>query len=111
MKLILKMTDNKKWFNSIFNSSANQDLASRNNHNMNQDNLIHNESFEKKLIVFSPETELLWTYGQKIVQCTDEREKFFKTIDDISVKMKERALNNYGFVCFILILNQRSNSI
>ena len=35
-----------------------------------------------------------------MVKC-DDSINYFKVIDDISVKMKERALNDYGFVCIL----------
>ena len=48
--------------------------------------------------VFSPESSLLLTHGKKIVQFKDDEANFLQAIDDISVKMRERALHDYGFV-------------
>ena len=45
---------------------------------------------------WSPESEIIWTHGKKILQCIDSKDSFYESIDDIAVIMKERAQNGYG---------------
>lgn len=42
--------------------------------------------------------ELVWANGRQILQCLDEKEQLDLATDDISLKMRKRALADYGFV-------------
>lgn len=45
---------------------------------------------------WSPICEIVWTKGKKILQCLDSRDEKYKSLDDISVNMRQRAMTNYG---------------
>jgi len=47
---------------------------------------------------WSPICEIVWTKGKKILQCLDPRDEKYKTLDDISVNMRHRAITNYGMI-------------
>lgn len=47
---------------------------------------------------WSPICEIVWTKGKKILQCLDPRDERYKSLDDISVNMRHRAITNYGMV-------------
>lgn len=47
---------------------------------------------------WSPICEIVWTKGKKILQCLDPRDEKYKSLDDISVNMRHRAITNYGMI-------------
>lgn len=47
---------------------------------------------------WSPICEIVWTKGKKILQCLDPRDERYKSLDDISVQMRHRAITNYGMI-------------
>ena len=47
---------------------------------------------------WSPICEIVWTKGKEIIQCLDPRDEKYKSLDDISVNMRHRAITNYGMV-------------
>lgn len=47
---------------------------------------------------WSPICEIVWTNGKKIQQCLDPRDERYKSLDDISVQMRHRAITNYGMI-------------
>jgi len=47
---------------------------------------------------WSPICEIVWTKGKKILQCLDPRDEKYKSLDDISVNMRHRAITSYGMV-------------
>lgn len=47
---------------------------------------------------WSPICEIVWTKGKKILQCLDSRDEKYKSLDDISVNMRQRAITNYGMI-------------
>lgn len=47
---------------------------------------------------WSPICEIVWTKGKKILQCLDSRDEKYKSLDDISVNMRHRAITNYGMI-------------
>lgn len=47
---------------------------------------------------WSPICEIVWTKGKKILQCLDPRDERYKSLDDISVNMRHRAITNYGMI-------------
>lgn len=54
---------------------------------------------------WSPTSEIVWTCGRKVLQCVDSRDDFYKCLDDISVKMRRRALQGYGLKVLFYLLN------
>lgn len=47
---------------------------------------------------WSPICEIVWTKGKKFLQCLDARDEKYKSLDDISVNMRHRAITNYGMI-------------
>lgn len=47
---------------------------------------------------WSPICEIVWTKGKRILQCLDPRDEKYKSLDDISVNMRHRAITNYGMI-------------
>lgn len=45
---------------------------------------------------WSPVSEIIWTHGKKILQCIDQRDSVYASIDDIAVQMRTLALGGYG---------------
>ncbi|KAF8781655.1 GATOR complex protein MIOS like protein [Argiope bruennichi] len=52
--------------------------------------------FDRITLNWSPTSEIVWTYGRKILQCVDSRDEFYSCLNDISVKMRKRACQGYG---------------
>ncbi|XP_013772701.1 GATOR complex protein MIOS-like [Limulus polyphemus] len=52
--------------------------------------------FDRITLNWSPTSEIVWTHGKKLLQCIDHRDQQYKSLDDISVKMRRRALLGYG---------------
>ncbi|GFV20535.1 GATOR complex protein MIOS [Trichonephila clavipes] len=55
--------------------------------------------FDRITLNWSPTSEIVWTFGRKILQCVDSRDEFYLCLNDISVKMRKRACQGYGFKC------------
>ncbi|GFT39799.1 GATOR complex protein MIOS [Nephila pilipes] len=53
--------------------------------------------FDRITLNWSPTSEIVWTFGRKILQCVDSRDEFYLCLNDISVKMRKRACQGYGF--------------
>lgn len=54
------------------------------------------QDMKKVTLNWSPASEIVWTNGQTLLQAIDSRDDFYKCIEDVSVKMRERARQNYG---------------
>ncbi len=52
--------------------------------------------FERITLNWSPTSKLGWSNGKKIIQYIDNTDIVYSTLDDISVKMKQRAVAGYG---------------
>ncbi|XP_074600289.1 GATOR complex protein mio [Brevipalpus obovatus] len=59
-------------------------------------NHLTNKGEPKVTLNWSPSSEIIWTNGEKFFQCLDSRDNYYKSIEDVSVKMRERAKQNYG---------------
>ncbi|GFS35706.1 GATOR complex protein MIOS [Trichonephila inaurata madagascariensis] len=61
--------------------------------------------FDRITLNWSPTSEIVWTFGRKILQCVDSRDEFYLCLNDISVKMRKRACQGYGFKMPKIYLN------
>ncbi|XP_035227424.1 GATOR complex protein MIOS-like isoform X2 [Stegodyphus dumicola] len=52
--------------------------------------------FDRITLNWSPTSEIVWTYGRKILQCVDSTDEFYSCLNDISVIMRKRAYQGYG---------------
>ncbi|XP_046390377.1 GATOR complex protein MIOS-B [Ischnura elegans] len=51
---------------------------------------------ERITLNWSPSSKLIWTYGRQTLRYMNETDPAYACLDDISVKIKERAMNDYG---------------
>ena len=59
--------------------------------------------YERVTLNWSPTSKLCWSNGKKMIQYIDNTDDVYAQLDDISVKMKQRAQNGYGLkVSFLL---------
>ncbi|XP_053214415.1 GATOR complex protein MIOS-like [Panonychus citri] len=54
------------------------------------------KGFGRVTLNWSPASEIIWTNGRELLQCIDYRDDFYKAIEDVAVKMRERASQDYG---------------
>lgn len=54
------------------------------------------KGFGRVTLNWSPASEIIWTNGRELLQCIDARDDYYKSIEDVSVKMRERASQDYG---------------
>lgn len=52
--------------------------------------------FDRITLNWSPTSEIVWTQGRRLLHCVDSRDKFYDCLDDLSIKMKKRAILDYG---------------
>ncbi|KAK6624092.1 hypothetical protein RUM44_010950 [Polyplax serrata] len=51
---------------------------------------------ERITLNWLPCSQLIWTYGRKSLKVLKENDKLYSSMNDISVKIKKRAISNYG---------------
>ncbi|KAG8195761.1 hypothetical protein JTE90_010637 [Oedothorax gibbosus] len=61
--------------------------------------------FDRITLNWSPTSEIVWTFGRKVLQSLDSRDEFYDRLNDISVKMRKRACQGYGLTMSKLWLN------
>lgn len=52
--------------------------------------------FERITLNWLPTSRLIWNHGKKLLRYIDEDSDYYESLDDISVKIKQRALAGYG---------------
>ncbi|XP_066997693.2 GATOR2 complex protein MIOS isoform X2 [Anabrus simplex] len=52
--------------------------------------------FERITLNWSPNSSILWTQGRRFLKYINDKDAFYNSFGDISVKIKRRALNDYG---------------
>ncbi|XP_023223348.1 GATOR complex protein MIOS-B-like [Centruroides sculpturatus] len=52
--------------------------------------------FDRITLNWSPTSEIVWTQGRRLLQCVDSRDKFYDCLNDLSIKMRQRAILDYG---------------
>lgn len=52
--------------------------------------------YERITLNWSSTSKLCWSNGKKTIQYVDNTDEIYTKLDDISVKMKQRALAGYG---------------
>jgi hypothetical protein len=52
--------------------------------------------FERITLNWSSTSKLGWSDGKKIIKYIDNTDEIYASLDDISVKMKQRAMTGYG---------------
>jgi len=63
--------------------------------------------FERITLNWSSTSKLGWSDGKKVIHYIDSTDEVYASLDDISLKMKQRALNGYGLaVSFLKIVSQ-----
>ena len=71
--------------------------------------------FQHTLLIFlknwSPTSEIIWTNGRKLLQCIDSRDDYYKSINDISVNMHERASQDYGLNVSLILRHHVKSKI
>jgi hypothetical protein len=52
--------------------------------------------FERITLNWSPSSHVVWTHGRRTLKVISEKNTVYNNLSDISVKLKRRALNDYG---------------
>ena len=52
--------------------------------------------FERITLNWSPRSHVVWTHGRRTLKVISEKNTVYSSLSDISVKLKRRALNDYG---------------
>lgn len=52
--------------------------------------------FERITLNWSPRSHVVWTHGRRTLKVISEKNTVYTSLSDISVKLKRRALNDYG---------------
>ena len=51
---------------------------------------------------WSPSTHIVWTYGRQHLKLISDQDKVYTNVQDLTPKMKRRAVNEYGLKVIIL---------
>jgi hypothetical protein len=53
-------------------------------------------AFERITLNWSPSSHIVWTHGRQTLKLISSKDTVYYCLDDISVKMRRRAVNDYG---------------
>ncbi|PNF34608.1 WD repeat-containing protein mio [Cryptotermes secundus] len=53
-------------------------------------------AFERITVNWSPSSHIVWTHGRRTLKLISNKDTVYNCLDDISVKMRRRAVNDYG---------------
>lgn len=65
---------------------------------LNQEDEVSHYVTDKITLNWSPICEIVWTRGKKLLQCLDSNDEKYKSLDDISVQMRHKAITDYGMI-------------